>query len=171
VGKDGQLSYLITLIGFCIGLAALVGLLLWFWKIYEPSSLDQASRNPRKPATMPRVESLPEAMEREYASSEPWQEAIRRRVRGDLSGAIICLFAHQLLTLSRLGLVRLIPGRTGRQLLRAVTDAELREMVQPTLRLFEIVFYGHRNPTLEEFDRVWEAAEAFERRVAGGVLP
>ena len=110
-------------------------------------------------------------MRREFESSDPWEEAIRRRGRGDLAGAVVCLFAHQLLTLSRLGLVRLAPGRTGRQLLGAVADAEFRALVRPTLRLFEAVYYGHRTPSAEEFAAVWAGVEAFQRRVALGVTP
>jgi hypothetical protein len=159
----------ITMLGFGLSLAVLVALLVWFWKIYEPTDADDASRKSKKHGEPSRIDSLPEGMEREFETSDPWDEAIRRRDRGDFAGAIICLFAHQLLTLSKLGLVRLAPGRTGRQLLKAVSDGELRIMVAPTLRLFEAVFYGHRSPTEAEFAVVWSAAEAFERRIAGGV--
>ena len=110
-------------------------------------------------------------MRREFESSDPWEEALRRRARGDLTGAVICLFAHQLLTLSRLGLVRLAPGRTGRQLLRAVADAEFRGLALPTLRQFEVVYYGHRTPSPEEFAEVWQKPRAFRpasRRRGGG---
>ena len=159
---------MISIIGFLIALVALLGVLLWFWKIYEPSGEDlpQSSRGRGEPS---RVEALPAGMRREFESSDPWEEALRRRARGDLAGAVVCLFAHQLLTLSRLGLVRLAPGRTGRQLLRSVADVEFRGLVQPTLRQFEAVYYGHRTPSPEEFAEVWRSAEAFERRVAGGV--
>ena len=47
---------------------------------------------------------------------------------GDLAGAVICLFAHQLLSLDQLGLIRLVPGRTGRQYLQVVRDRELVEL-------------------------------------------
>jgi hypothetical protein len=83
---------------------------------------------------------------------------------------VVCLFAHQLLTLSRLGLVRLAPGRTGRQLLRSVADGDFRALVHPTLRMFEAAYYGQRPPTPDEFEGLWAQAEAFERRVAGGVV-
>jgi hypothetical protein len=160
----------ITMLGFGIVLAILIGLLIWFWRIYEPVDVDEAPKEPKKRGEASRVESLPEGMENEFDTNDPWGEAIRRRNRGDLAGAIICLFAHQLLTLSKLGLVRLAPGRTGRQLVRAVTDGELRALVQPTLRLFEVVYYGHRQPTEKEFEAVWTGAESFEKRVAVGVF-
>jgi hypothetical protein len=159
----------ITMLGFGLALAVLIALLVWIWKIYEPTDAADPSRDSKNRGEPSRIDSLPEGMEREFETSDPWDEAIRRRNRGDFAGAIICLFAHQLLTLSKLGLVRLAPGRTGRQLLKAVTDSELRTMATPTLRLFEVVFYGHRSPTEAEFAIVWSAAEAFERRIAGGV--
>jgi hypothetical protein len=41
-------------------------------------------------------------------------------------------------------------------------------LVEPTLRLFETVYYGHRIPSASMFEPVWASAEAFRRRVAGG---
>jgi Domain of unknown function (DUF4129) len=168
-GFLGLFGNAVTMIGFGIGLAVLIALLVWFWRMYEPSDPDEESRESKNRGEPSRVESLPEGMDREFESSDPWAEAIRRRNRGDLAGAIICLFAHQLLTLSKLGLVRLAPGRTGRQLVKAVTDGELRTLIQPTLRMFEVVYYGHRSPTEAEFVVLWSAAETFEQRIAVGV--
>ncbi len=113
-----------------------------------------------------RFEGLPAGLEPE--SDDPWSDAMRRRARGDYAGAIICLFAHQLLTLDRLRMLRLAPGRTGRQLVRAIDDRQIREWVERTLRLFEAVYYGHRVPSAKTFESVWVQAEAFERRVAAG---
>jgi Domain of unknown function (DUF4129) len=159
-----------SLIALVVALAALIALVIWLWRMYAATDSDESRAMPKVAGGPSRIESLPEGMRREFESSDPWEEAIRRRARGDLAGAVVCLFAHQLLTLSRLGLVRLAPGRTGRQLLRSVADAEFRALVHPTLRLFEAVYYGHRVPSPEEFASLWEQAEAFERRVAGGVL-
>jgi len=162
-----NLGDIIAFVGFVVGIAALLALLAWFYRLYEPSAradLPVASR-----ARRAQVEQLPAGLRREVESDDPWSEAIRRRDRGDLAGAIVCLFAHQLLTLSRLGLVRLAPGRTGRQLVRAVANADFRELVLSTLRQFEVAYYGHRSPTADDFAAAWAAAEAFERRVAEGV--
>lgn len=161
---------MVALVGFGLGLAVLIGLLIWFWRMYEPIDPEEASGPSKRRGEPSKIEALPEGMRGGMESSDPWEEAIRRRARGDLAGAVVCLFAHQLLTLSGLGLVRLAPGKTGRQLLRSVSDAELRRLVQPTLRMFEAVYYGHRDPTPEEFARLWEQAEAFEAQVAVGVV-
>ena len=164
------LGDVIATIGFLLALGLLIGLLAWFWRIYEPTDSSGLPESSKAHAGPSRVESLPAGMRREFESSDPWEEALRRRSIGDFEGAAVCLFAHQLLTLSRLGLVRLAPGKTGRQLLRSVVDAEFRGLVAPTLRLFEAVYYGHRTPSPEEFATVWLEAEAFERRVAAGVV-
>jgi hypothetical protein len=111
-----------------------------------------------------RIEGLPAADRLNLA--DPWAEAQRLRARGDLAGAIIHLFAYQLLTLARVRKLRLVPGRTARQLIRAVTDTGLRTTVEPTLRLFEAVYYGHHAPSSAAFETVWLQVEAFERQVA-----
>lgn len=157
----------VALGGFGLALAALLGFLAWLWRRYEPAAVTPGAAPGRRGGPA-RFEELPAGIRGPLGSSDPWQEAIRLRDRGDLAGAIICLFAHQLLTLDRLGLVRLAPGRTGRQIVRAVADAEFRGLVGPTLRLFEAACYGHRAPSADEFAAVWLGAEAFERRVAGG---
>jgi hypothetical protein len=161
---------IVAYVVFGVVLGGLVALLIWFWRIYEPIDEGSGPSRSKGPGEASSVEALPPGMRREFASSDPWDEAKRRRDRGDLAGAVVCLFAHQLLTLGKLGLVRLAPGRTGRQLLRAVHDAEFRALTLPTLRLFEAVYYGHRIPTPAEFAVVWQSAEAFERRAAQGVI-
>ncbi len=154
--------------GFVVGLAVLVVLVFRFWKRFEPTveAVPDASR-PVGPGRS--GETLPAGLHRDDATEDPWLEADRRRLAGDFEGAILCLFAHQLLTLSRLGLVRLAPGRTGRQLHRAVADPEFQTLMKPTLRQFEAVYYGHRTPSPVDFAAVWTSAEAFERRAAEGV--
>jgi hypothetical protein len=110
------------------------------------------------------VEGMPAGVRLDAA--DPWAEAQRLRALGDYAGAVVHLFAHQLLALERVRQLRLVPGRTGRQLVRSVGDRALRATVEPTLRLFEAVYYGHRAPTAEAFEAVWVQAEAFERLLA-----
>jgi hypothetical protein len=97
-------------------------------------------------------------------SDDTWAEALRRRAAGDLAGAIVCLFAHQLLSLDQLGLIRLGPGRTARQYVSEVRDSELLDSVAATLHLFEDVYYGRQSPAVPAFDRVWNRAQTFEDR-------
>jgi Domain of unknown function (DUF4129) len=101
--------------------------------------------------------ALPPGME---DVADPWLAAIEARKRGDLARTIVMLFAHQLLLLERHGQVRLVPGRTGRQLVRSVREAELKGLVGPTLRLFESVYYGHRSPSMEQVDSAWKDTES-----------
>jgi hypothetical protein len=112
--------------------------------------------------TRARLADLPDGIRTD--GGDPWAEAMRRKAAGDLAGAVICLFAHQLLSLDRLGLIRLVPGLTGRQYLRGLRDPELADCVGPTLSLFEWVYYGRRTPTAAAFDDVWRRALVFEAR-------
>ena len=150
-------------VGFAAALIALVVLVARYWKRFEPTEDDRPDREETGPA-IGAGEVLPAALRPIAVAGDLWAEADRRRQAGDLAGAIVCLFAHQLLSLSRLGLVRLTPGRTGRQLHRAVADRDFQGLVLPTLRQFEAVYYGHRTPAPADFAVVWESAQAFERR-------
>ncbi len=115
-----------------------------------------------------RVGPLPAGLD--PGTTDPWAEALRLRASGDYAGAIVRLFAHQLLSLDRLGLARLAPGRTGRQLVRSVSVAAARDRVEPTLRLFEDVYYGHRPPSPRAFEAAWTRAEELEDLIARGAL-
>jgi hypothetical protein len=147
------------------GLTVLLFVLAMLWRQYQP-----ARETPRLAraggVAAARLERLPEGLRPE--TLDPWSEAVRCRARGDYARAVVCLFAHQLLTLDRLRKIRLVPGRTGRQLVRGINDQELHGWVDVTLRLFEAVYYGRRIPSAESFEVVWLAAEAFQRRVAEG---
>jgi hypothetical protein len=95
---------------------------------------------------------------------DPWAEAQRRRQAGDYAGSVIYLFAHQLLSLHRSGLIRLAPGWTGRQYVRWLRDPVLVDSLGATLALFEEIYYGHRRPSERAFERVWSRALVFEDR-------
>jgi hypothetical protein len=95
---------------------------------------------------------------------DPWAEAQRRRLAGDRAGSIIYLFAHQLISLDRVGLIRLAPGWTGRQYVRWLRDPVLVDSLSATLALFEEIYYGHRLPSQVAFDQVWSRAQALEDR-------
>jgi hypothetical protein len=115
-----------------------------------------------------RLAHLPEGLR--PGSDDPWAEALRRREAGDLAGAIVCVFAHQLLALDQDGLIRLVPGRTGRQYVQGLRDADLHDLLGGTLGLFEEVYYGGRRPPVPLFEKVWSRAAAFQERrsVMGG---
>jgi hypothetical protein len=147
-------------------LAAFFMLLVALWFRLDPG-LRQRRLDQAKLGTATRLAELPEGIQPE--SGDPWAEALRRRAAGDLAGAVICLFAHQLLCLDQMGLIRLVPGRTGRQYVSGLREKELADWARATLGLFELVYYGRRTPTPAAFEAVWIRALAFqERRAAWG---
>jgi hypothetical protein len=98
---------------------------------------------------------------------DPWDEAIRRRGAGDLAGALVYLFVHQLVSLAEIGMIRLVPGVTGRQYVARLKNTELHDALAATLGLFEDVYYGHRRPSVPAFEAAWARALAFRREVMG----
>jgi hypothetical protein len=158
----GKILLLAAVVAFFFGLA-----MLWIRRDWS-SAL--AGNHDSGPGTSARIGDLPEGIR--PTDSDPWAEANRRRAAGDLAGAVICLFAHQLLALDQLGLIRLAPGRTGRHYVRSLRDRELTDAVSATLGLFEDVYYGRRAPTAQAFESVWLSALAFQERrralAAGG---
>ena len=149
-----------------LALAVLLVVLMELWRRYRPIEAEFEAAAGSTLGGKVRIEGLPAGVRPE--TDDPWAEALRCRAEGDRARAVICLFAHQLLTLNRLRLLRLAPGRTARQLVRTIDDRQYHGLVVPTLRLFESVYYGQRIPSSEAFEAVWAAAESFERRVAGG---
>ena len=139
----------------------LVGL-LELLRRYRPTPLDLSRRPVVHVGAATSIEGLPAGVR--IAAGDPWEEALKLRARGDFAGAVIYLFAHQLVCLERLKQIRFVRGKTARQLIRTVTDNTLRNGVEPTLKLFELVYYGHRVPSLDAFESVWVLAEQFERR-------
>ena len=130
-----------------LALAVLLVVLVELWRRYRPVEAAVGRGAGSRPGSAARVEGLPDGRS-DRRRTTPGTRRVRRRDRGDYAGAVVCLFAHQLLTLDRLRLVRLVPGRTGPS--ARPGDRRPRSSaawVEPTLRLFEAVYYGHRAPT------------------------
>lgn len=157
--KGSQAGQSIVFVLMMVGVVAIVMALALSFRLYTPTP-----REPRKPppevGRAARLDELPLPSGITIDLDDPWAEARRLRQAGDLAGASVALFIHLVVTLDRRGLSRLATGRTARQLVRSVADASIRRRVEPTLRLFESVFYGHREPTPEAFESAWSSALA-----------
>lgn len=150
---------------FGLMMVALAALVIWFmWTIrVSLPSLPPPRPRESKAGVAERVGPIPMPDGLDVDLADPWAEAQRRRASGDLSGAIVALFVHQVGMLNRHGLARVVPGGTARQVVRSVQSREVRRGVEPTLRLFEEVYYGRRAPSPRAFEAAWAAAEALER--------
>jgi Domain of unknown function (DUF4129) len=153
-------NYLGTILLLAV-LAAFFAFLLVLWVRREPFGAGPSAARVR-PGTALLMDQLPEELR--PGLSDPWGEAQRRRAAGDFAGAVIYLFAHQLLSLDRAGLIRLAPGWTGRHYVRSMRDPVLVDSLGATLRLFEEIYYGHRRPSAAVFEQVWSRAQALEAR-------
>jgi Domain of unknown function (DUF4129) len=151
-------------IGTVILLAALAVFLasvFWLWRRRMSGTADGESARARL-GTAALLSDLPAGIG--LGDGDPWAEAERRRAAGDLAGAVVCLFAYQLLSLDQLGVIRLVPGRTGRQYVQVVRDQQFADSLGATLRLFEDVYYGRKRPTTPAFESVWHRALLFRER-------
>lgn len=151
---------------FFIALMLLIGGLWYAYRAYMPAPVAERVRS--KVGGAAAIGGLPSGLEVDL--TDPLGEARRLMAAGDYAGAVVCLFVHQLITLDRLRLLRLAPGRTARQLVSSVAEPYVRTRVQGTLRLFEAAYYGHSAPSAEAFQQVWADAEALERRIAEGAF-
>ena len=160
------IGQVLMMLSFLALVLFLVGGLVWAYQHYVPTGAG-TNRPARKPSgTASRTSSLPSGLPSDLA--DPWAEALRLRASGDLAGAIVAMFVYQLRTLDAAGAIRLAPGKTARQLVRSVSATDARSALDPTLRLFEEAYYGHRPPSHEDFAAAWRLAEIFrERSVAG----
>jgi hypothetical protein len=164
IGPRGGFPISGNLIATVLLLAALVAFffcLFILWMRREGGGVGSAGRR-ETVGTAARSGDLPEGIR--PGDGDPWAEAQRRRAAGDLSGAIISLFAHQLLTLDQLGLIRIAPGKTGRHYVQGLRDRDLVDSLRATLSLFEDVYYGRRSPTQGAFELVWKRALVFQER-------
>jgi hypothetical protein len=151
-----------TVFGILVALLAIVAWFAWTARVQLPTPTPPQPRE-SKAAGAARVGllTIPDGLDVDL--TDPWAEALRRRATGDLAGAIVALFVHQVGMLNRLGLARAVPGDTARQVVRSVAAREVRLGIEPTLRLFEEVYYGRRAPSPRAFEAAWSAAEALER--------
>ena len=109
-------------------LATFFVFLIILWLRREPFGAPTAAGKAR-PGTALLLSQLPPDLP---GMDDPWAEAQRRRAAGDFAGAVIYLFAHQLLSLHRVGLIRLAPGWTGRQYVRWLRDPVLVDSLGST---------------------------------------
>ncbi|HWE35103.1 MAG TPA: DUF4129 domain-containing protein [Isosphaeraceae bacterium] len=162
----GRLSGNVLIYGLvALLIAVLIALVVWAYRRAD-LGWDAGVKAVTASGSASRVGALPTGLE--VDSGDPLAEAVRLRSDGNYAAAIVYLFAFELLTLDRLRLVRLAPGKTGRQLVRSVPDPDVRGWVEPALRLFEAVYYGHRLPTAEAFEDAWGHAERLRRFAAEG---
>lgn len=152
----------IILTGIGVVLLAVLIRVLWASARFGRSDDDAPDRTV---GATGRITMLPAGMG-SSSVADPWAEAVERRRQGDYAGAVIFLFAHQLLELDRRGLIRLTTGGTGRKYVRSLDDSRLRELLSATLGLFEQAYYGHKQPTATSFEPVWAGGQLFQEHLA-----
>ncbi len=108
-----------------------------------------------------RIEALPYPVARTNLSLLDQARNFYRA--GNYASAVIYLFGHQLVQLDQRQFIRLAKGKTNRQYLREIGQAEvLRQLVGQTLVAFEDVFFGHHDIERQRFEGCWSRLPEFE---------
>ncbi len=162
------LGPLLQLLGWA-GIAPPPGLIVWLlaaaWRA-GGDSLSEGAGAPARPGPN-HVEALP--LPAGSTGVGLLDEARRLYEQGDFSRAVVCLFAHQLLELDRMQIIRLARGKTNRQYLREVGPRmPLRQLVEQTMVAFEDVFFGNRSLDRARFEACWNRLPEFEALSRGG---
>jgi hypothetical protein len=161
------LNYLIYGISLSILTIIIVGLI---FMILRARRLRKAANNPSPLPVVgeaERIEALPFPVPRGKLSLLDQARAFYEA--GNYASATIYLFSHQLVQLDRGQIIRLAKGKTNRQYLREVGQAEtLRRLVGQTLVAFEDVFFGHHTIDRSRFEACWSRLPEFDLLVAKG---
>ncbi len=166
--SSAPLGEVLQLLGWA-GIALLLGLIVWLvaaaWRMHGDALTDHAGSPAR--AGPNHVEALP--LPPGSTGVGLLDEARRLYEQGDFSRAVVCLFAHQLLELDRMQIIRLARGKTNRQYLREVGPrTPLRQLVEQTMVAFEDVFFGNRSLDRARFEACWNRLPEFEALSRGG---
>ncbi|QEH33923.1 hypothetical protein OJF2_24550 [Aquisphaera giovannonii] len=160
--SGGRAGSLLSTLLFAIAGAALVALCWRLWRMHE--------RGPDRGAMTAtvgeaaRVAGLTPGEGLEGA--DPWAEADRLLAAGDRRGAVTWLFLGQLLVLDRARVIRIAPGKTGRQYAAMIEDPGLGDALRATLAVFEQVYYGRKDPDPHVVEALFRRATGFRRRLS-----
>jgi len=93
-------------------------------------------------------------------------EARRCFDAGDYPRAAIYLFSYQLVYLDQHRLIHLERGRTNRQYLRQLSRTpRLQSLFEPTMILFEEVYFGGRPVARSQLEAAWQRLDAFHQQL------
>ncbi len=164
------LGEMLQLLGWA-GIAMLLGLVVWLmlaaWRARRGDAAGSRDR-PGARAGPNHVEAIP--LPAGSTGVGLLDEARRLYELGDFNRAVVCLFAHQLLELDRMQIIRLARGKTNRQYMREVgRRPALRQLVEQTMVAFEDVFFGNRSIDRARFEACWNRLPDFDALAQGGI--
>lgn len=139
-----------------VALAALIVALVVAYRRRDRSEADSSPPESQADAAAEaaRVEALPFPVE--SGPLDFLAETQRAYDAGDFGRAVLYLFSHQLVQLDKNHRIRLAKGKTNRQYLRELgATGPLRQIVEPTMRVFEDFFFGNHEIDRGRFESCW----------------
>ncbi|MFN6129499.1 MAG: hypothetical protein ACK6DC_01490 [Planctomycetota bacterium] len=165
---------LLVLIGLGILVAVLVYFLLRseaFRTFFSPRSEDRTTEDLEQQRA--KVSDLPFEIEQPLVGLRAQAERLRNA--GDYSKAIVYLFSYLLVELDHAHCIRLERGKTNGAYVRELHPwSSLLSTMLPTVRLFELAYFGRREIDRDAFEGVWSKLASFEEMLAqirGGKWP
>ncbi len=164
-GWIGQLFRVLIWTALGLGALVLVGLLVRAYLARDPRRVAAGGRG--APDAGADADQIAEWVLPVPAPNRDLLDETRRRVaQGDYTHAILFLFAYQLQTLDRHGLIRLARGKTNRQYRdELAAEPQLRAIFQQVLVGFEDVFFGHHRIEKERFEACWSQLDTFHHHI------
>ncbi len=148
-----------------IAVVAIAGLMIWGFMLATrsgPSGSMTKKKTLDRTTDVDRVEELPVNI---APKSDLLAEARRLFEAGDYAQAAVYLYSYKLMMLDRAQQIRLTRGKTNRQYLAEVAVPALRDILKPTMIMFEDAFFGKRDIPRQRFDSCWNRIEAFENLI------
>lgn len=153
---------LLILIGLGILIAVLVYYLLRseaFRTFFRPGSVDRPAEDLEQQRA--KVSDLPFEIDQPLMGLRA--QAERFRNVGDYSKAIVYLFSYLLVELDHSHCIRLERGKTNGAYMRELLPwSSLLPTLLPTVRLFELAYFGRREIDRDAFEGIWSKLVPFE---------
>ena len=147
--------------------AAIIGLLVWAFMRFSGNNSDIKNEIEEKIEFTPeRIEALPFDLQNSASQGDLLSLARQAYNANDFRNAAIYLYSHVLLSLDHFGWIRLTRGKTNRQYLRELSDAQnMSRFFEPLMIGFERAFFGNYDLSRGEIDPSWNLIDSFQQDV------
>ena len=150
-----------------IGVLAIVCLLVWAIMRFSGNNANIEKEVEEKLEFTPeRIEALPFDLQNSASQGDLLSMARQAYNANDFRNAAIYLYSHVLLSLDHFGWIRLTRGKTNRQYLRELNDAQkMSRFFEPLMIGFERAFFGNYDLSRGEIDPSWNLIDSFQQDV------
>jgi len=162
------LAALLEVLTWGVLAVVVVGAAVLLWWAFMVTATQSPDRHQAAPATIDRTTDVDRVEELPFnirPQSDLLAESRRLFEAGDYTQAAVYLYSYKLLMLDRAQHIRLTRGKTNRQYLKELSIQPLRDILQPTMVMFEDAFFGKHGITRKRFESCWDQVQPFENLI------